>query len=469
MLEDARKGVINLILVKDLSRLGRDFVEAGRYTDVIFPSLGVRFVSVLDCLDSEADSTDMLHFRSLMNDYHLRDLSSKVKSVLLSKKKSGQYLSAYAPYGYRKSEADKRKLVIDDYAAGIVRRIFDMRLNGMAYGKIAPTLSQEGIPTPRYYWYQQMGKTGCNSFPLWGFATVKVILHNEIYTGTTVMNQSGTRTYKDKTKIGKPEAEWIRQENAHEPIISKEVWDAVQRINADAKEQAKDQNAPTEKLFTGKLFCMDCGGRMNAQTGTKHYSTVKRYVSYHCGRNLRSGHTHCSAHRISETILKEIVTAEIRQQAQAIQLDEAAVIQKLRQRISGCDDQRLSWVQQEIKQLRRRIQELESITAKLYEDKYGGKISDSTFTVLAKKNEQERLNKAERLEALLSEVEQVQKKEASIQDWAAGIRKYLDLQELHRETIEDLIDHIEIGESYRVGSKRLRDIKVYYRFVGLVE
>ena len=303
MLEDARKGVINLILVKDLSRLGRDFVEVGRYTDVVFPSLGVRFVSVLDCLDSEGDSTDMLHFRSLMNDYHLRDLSSKVKSVLLSKKKNGQYLSAYAPYGYRKSEADKHKLVIDDYAAGIVRRIFDMRLNGMAYGKIVATLNQEGIPTPRHYWNQQMGKAGCNTFPLWGYATVKVILHNEIYIGTTVMNQSGTRTYKDKTKIGKPEAEWIRQVNAHEPIISTEVWEAVQRINADAKDRVKDNSAPTEKLFTGKLFCMDCGSRMNSETGTKHYATLKRYVSYHCGRNLRSGHTHCSAHRISETIL----------------------------------------------------------------------------------------------------------------------------------------------------------------------
>ncbi len=153
MLEDARKGVINLILVKDLSRLGRDYVEVGRYADVVFPSLGCRLVSVLDCLDSEGDNTDMLHFRSLMNDYHLRDLSSKVKSILHSKKVSGQYISAYAPYGYRKSAEDKHKLVIDEYAAGIVRRIYKIRLASTAYRQITATLNHGRILSPWAYWH----------------------------------------------------------------------------------------------------------------------------------------------------------------------------------------------------------------------------------------------------------------------------------------------------------------------------
>ena len=167
MLEDARKGIIDLILVKDLSRLGRDYVEVGRYVDIVFPSLGCRFVSVLDCLDSEGDSTDMLHFRSLMNDYHLRDLSDKVKSILLSKKASGQYVSSFAPYGYRKSAEDKHKLVIDEYAAGIVRRIYDMRLAGTAYAQIAAALNREGVTSPRIYWSQTNGKNSCKAAQLW--------------------------------------------------------------------------------------------------------------------------------------------------------------------------------------------------------------------------------------------------------------------------------------------------------------
>ena len=186
-----------MILVKDLSRLGRDYVEVGRYVDAVFSSLGCRFVSVLDCLDSEGDSTDMLHFRSLMNDYHLRDLSDKIKSVLFSKKASGQYVSAYAPYGYRKSAGDKHKLVVDEYAAGIVRRIYDMRLAGTAYGKIAATLNREGVISPRIYWNQTNGKDSCKASQLWTYATIKVILHNEIYCGTVLMNCTGTRSYKD--------------------------------------------------------------------------------------------------------------------------------------------------------------------------------------------------------------------------------------------------------------------------------
>lgn len=196
MLEDARHGLINLILVKDLSRLGRDFVEVGRYTDVIFPSLGCRFVSVLDCLDSEGDNTDMLHFRSLMNDYHLKDLSGKIKSVLYAKKKSGQYLTAYAPYGYRKSDEDKHRLVVDEEAAAVVRKIYQMRYSGMAYGKIAAALNEQHILPPRWYWEIHYGKKGgCKYAKLWAYATVRGILNNSVYLGTVTQNRTGSRSY----------------------------------------------------------------------------------------------------------------------------------------------------------------------------------------------------------------------------------------------------------------------------------
>ena len=260
MLEDARHGLINLILVKDLSRLGRDFVEVGRYTDVIFPSLGCRFVSVLDCLDSEGDNTDMLHFRSLMNDYHLKDLSGKIKSVLYSKKKSGQYLTAYAPYGYRKSDEDKHRLVVDEEAAAVVREIYRMRYSGMAYGKIAAALNKKGILSPRWYWELHYGKKGiCKYSKLWTYATVKNILNDTVYLGIVTQNRTGTRSYKDKTMIQKPEMEWICHEDAHEAIIDRELWETVQEKNRAVKQQAANHAAPLPALFTGKLVCADCG------------------------------------------------------------------------------------------------------------------------------------------------------------------------------------------------------------------
>ena len=471
MLEDARKGVIDLILVKDLSRLGRDYVEVGRYVDAVFPSLGCRFVSVLDCLDSEGDSTDMLHFRSLMNDYHLRDLSDKIKSVLFSKKASGQYVSAYAPYGYRKSAGDKHKLVVDEYAAGIVRRIYDMRLAGTAYGKIAATLNREGVISPRIYWSQTNGKDSCKASQLWTYATIKVILHNEIYCGTVLMNCTGTRSYKDHTRIDKPEAVWIRHEAAHEAIVTVEEWNAVQEINAAAKRRSEGSQKPTPKLFSGKLMCADCNTSLSASTTIRQQENgaSKQYVSYFCSTYGRSGRSVCSWHRISEQALARIVVAEIKVHAQAVTLDEGAVVERLKQNIAHYDEQRLADAQQEIGRLRRRVQELETMTAKLYEDKYSGAISGETFMVLAQKNEQERVSKAERLDALLSEVDKAQQKTAAIHNWTAIIRKYLDLQELDRAVIDELIDHIEIGERTVVDGQRRQDIKVFFRFVGLVK
>ena len=328
MLEDARHGLINLILVKDLSRLGRDFVEVGRYTDVIFPSLGCRFVSVLDCLDTEGDNTDMLHFRSLMNDYHLKDLSNKVKSVLHAKMRSGQYIAAYAPYGYRKSAADRHRLVIDEEAAAVVRRMFELRRAGMAYGKIAAVLNSEGILSPRWYWAKLYGNGSCKYANLWMYATVKNILTNEVYTGNLIQNQTGSRSYKDDTMIYKPESEWIRHEALHEAIISLEVWNEVQAINRERTLLSADNAPPKPFLFTGKLVCADCKAPLqgNRETQRRKNGTSKKYVSYFCSRYTASGYGACSRHTIYEMTLTELVLNEIRAHAEALELDETAVL-----------------------------------------------------------------------------------------------------------------------------------------------
>lgn len=468
MLEDARNGVINLILVKDLSRLGRDFIEVGRYTDVVFPSLGCRFVSVLDCLDSEGDNTDMLHFRSLMNDYHLKDLSNKVKSVLHAKMRSGQYIAAYAPYGYCKSTDDKHKLVIDEEAAAVVRRMFDMRRSGTAYGKIAAALNNDGILSPRWYWAVHYGNGSCKYAKLWMYATVKNVLCNEIYRGNLIQNQTGHRSYKDDTMIYKPESEWVRHDDAHDAIITPEAWDAVQEVNRLASLRAVDRAAPTPCLFTGKLICSDCGASLvaNRETHRRKNGMEKLYVSYFCSRYTGSGRSVCSWHRIYEMTLSELVMNEIRAYAIALEHDEAALLDKLKKQVTEDGDRRQTDTRQEITKLRRRVQELEQMTAKLYEDKVCGAITEAIFSVLIHKSEQERIQKAERLETLLSEAKKYEQDTADIRSWASVIRKHLDIQTLDRETVDELIDHIEVGERAVVEGARHQDIKVYYRFVG---
>lgn len=470
MLEDARHGLINLILVKDLSRLGRDFVEVGRYTDVIFPSLGCRFVSVLDCLDSEGDNTDMLHFRSLMNDYHLKDLSSKVKSVLHAKKKSGQYLAAYAPYGYRKSEEDRHKLVIDGESAAVVRQIFQMRQSGMAYGKIAAALNEKGILSPRWYWAVHYGNGSCKYSRLWAYATVRSLLNDDVYAGTLTQNCTGSRSYKDKTMIRKPESEWISHEGAHEAIIGPELWEAVQKINQAAKQISANNTPPQASLFTGKLVCADCGHPLVAtrETRRRKNGTAKRYVSYICSHFSTTGHSACSWHRIYEISLKTLVLNEIRAHSQAVAQDENAVLDKLKQQILSESAAKQEDSKLEISRLWRRIGELEHMTAKLYEDKVSGAINGDTFAVLIQKSEQERIQKADRLDALLSEERKARQEVENIRQWAGIVRRYLDVQELDREIVEELIDHIEIGERSIIDGQRHQDIKIFYRFVGVV-
>lgn len=470
MLEDARHGLINLILVKDLSRLGRDFVEVGRYTDVIFPSLGCRFVSVLDCLDTEGDNTDMLHFRSLMNDYHLKDLSGKIKSVLHAKMRNGQYIAAYAPYGYRKSAEDRHRLVIDEEAAAVVRRMFELRRTGMAYGKIAGILNGEGILSPRWYWAVKCGSGSCKYAKLWMYATVRNVLTNEVYTGTLVQNQTGSRSYKDSTMICKPESEWIRHEEAHEAIISPEIWAAVQEVNREKALISANNAPPKPFLFTGKLICADCKAPLqgNRETRRRKNGTSKKYVSYFCSRYTASGYGACSRHTIYEMTLAELVMGEIRSHAEKLELDEAAVLDRLQRQRSAASAERMEGIRQEITKLRRRIFELEQSTSKLYEDKVCGVITPAAFSVLMQKSEQERLQKTERLDALLSETQQQEQEAAAMQRWSALIRKQLHIRELDRDTVDELIDRIEVGESAIVDGKRVRDIRIFYRFVGNV-
>ena len=452
MLEDAKAGIINLILVKDLSRLGRDYVEVGRYTEEIFPALGCRFVSVVDSLDSEDDTT-MLHFRSILNDYHLKDLSRKMQSVLNARKRSGQYISSNPPYGYRKCGLDSHKLVPDEQTSLVVQRIFELRAAGMAYAKIAALLNNEHIPS---------AKGG-----LWQYAIIRKILNNEVYIGNLIMNYTGNRTYKDKSKIRKPPEEWIRLDNTHEPLISKETWEMVQLINRQAKEIYSPKKKPEKGLFSGKLVCADCGAKLTADSKVRHTKSgeERRTVFYSCGNFVRYGHSVCSCHTIDENRLKALVTAEIQGQAARLQFDEEKVVAQL----ADYDIERLEGLRQEIQHIENRLLELMEQSAKLYEDKVSGSIDKSAFILLMRRNEQERVSQTEQQKKLQVDLAAMEQAAVGVRNWTAGIKKYLDLQELDRAVIDELIDHIEVGERRRIDGKLVQDIKVVYRFVGLVE
>lgn len=263
---------------------------------------------------------------------------------------------------------------------------------------------------------------------------------------------------------------YTKCEGTHEAIIAQEVWNTVQEVNAAATRRYAGRRAPSHRLFSGKLVCADCGGALVANTERHRLSngSTKEYISYHYGRHGTSGGSVCSRHTIFEKSLTQIILTEIRTQTQAVAVDEAAVADRLRRKIADYDELYFSDIRHEITNLSRRIQELEGLTAKLYEDKCSGTISESVFTVLMGKNEQERISKSTRMDTLRSQIEGIDKKNAAIHSWLEIIKKHLDLQALDRPTIDELIDHIEIGERYIVDSQRRQDVNVFYRFVGSV-
>ena len=284
------------------------------------------------------------------------------------------------------------------------------------------------------------------------------------------MNYTGTRSYKDRTMMVKPEAEWICHKGLHEAIVSPEVWNTVQKINEETRQRFENRQPPCPKLFSGKLVCADCKNslatitsRHRLRSGCEH-----SYISYVCSTHMQSGQTSCSWHRVNERTLAQIVAAEIRSHAQAVALDESAVVDKLRHRLAQYDTQRFASAQQEIRQLRLRVEKLTEITAKLYEDKISGAISEDAFVVLMQKNEQARQSGAERLNVLLSETEQAERENAAVLNWTALVRKHLNLDVLDRAVIDELIDHIEVGERTIVDRAMQQDIKIFYRFVGFV-
>jgi DNA invertase Pin-like site-specific DNA recombinase len=467
MVEDVKNGAINLILVKDLSRLGRDYIEVGRYTDVLFPGWGCRFVSLLDELDTSKEDNDMLHFRSLMNDYYLKDLSNKIKTVLYAKAKNGRFFTGQAHYGYLRGDEDKHLFVIDTEAAEVVRKIFELRLDGWGYGKIAGHLNNAGIPSPRDYSHIRKGKE-IEKPTLWMYATIRDMLRQEAYIGNLVNFKEGNLSYKDKRKFKKPESEWIRYDNAHEAIIDRETWDRVRQIDIASAEKSKGRRKPQQSLFGEKLFCMDCGSTLVAHISVQHRKNgnIKRYTSYSCYRYQLTGYATCSWHTVSENPLKTLILSELQTHAQAITLDEPALLEKLKRAMALDDTKQQNLLRQEVKRLERRLDELERITAELYEDKVTRKISEVTFTALMEKNEQERQARQAQFDDTKAKLTAIEEKILSVSKWAEVVRKHIQLDDLCRADVDELIDHIEIGESDYSSGERRQEIRIYWQFIG---
>ena len=472
LVQDATDGKINLILTKDLSRLGRDYIEAGRYTDFVFPSLGCRFIALNDGVDTMHKNNEMLVIlKNVMNDLYARDTSNKIKAVKQSTFKSGKYVGCYAPLGYKKSADDKHVLEIDPVTAPVVKRIFDMRLQGDSFRKIARTLNAEKVPTPMDFYYMAEGRTKpSRRGQSWSGETVKSILRNEVYVGHMVQNKTGTVSYKNHKQVEKPKEEWIKVENTHEPLITQEAWDTVQRMDNHPSRgrTAKNGDIP---LFGGLLRCMDCGAAMRFYRDyrKKADGTFPEYKAYACERYAGGGKDACSSHYINQKALVSVVMTDIRNKAFFAQQSREALKERILAKKESANVERANTLKAELSALDKRLAELEKLIQAAYEDKVMGRIPESVCIQLLNKYEAERTEKLEHKKDISAKLATSRANEQSVDDWLDMIQDYTQLEELDRPTLVRLIQKIEVGEKYQVNDHMERDINIYYNFVGFVE
>ena len=463
LIEDAKAKRINLILVKDLSRFGRNYIEFGQYTDYLFPSFGCRFIALNNGIDTMSNngSTDVMCFLNLFNEFYSRDTSKKVKAVKRACAENGKFMGTYPAYGYKRDPEDKHHLVIDEDTAPIVRRIFSMRAAGTGFMAIAIQLNEEGIPSPGMLYYQRKGKEDPRRVNhKWADATVKNIVRNEVYIGNMVQGKTGTMSYKNKKLISKPEDEWIRVEGTHEPIISRDVWDTVHAASDGIR-----------SIFSGLVYCADCGFKMRNHTEKFTYKdgTPGRYSSFICGNYARSGKSACTIHTIYENALEQIVLEDIREKARFAAHDPEQLVRHIVSLKEKEAHSRRVSCEQEFKAVKARLDELERLMQSLYEDKYSGAVPQSVFQTLMRKYEAERAEKAEALPELERRVRAAAENRQDAGRWAEIIRQYTELTKLDESILFALVDRIEVGEAQKVRGVRVRDVKVYYRYVGNVD
>lgn len=448
MMKDIEAGKVNCVVVKDQSRFGRDYIDVGKYKEKIFPKLGVRFITINEGYDSlSATSSDDLAFtiNSFVYDFYIRDISTKIRTNLTAKKQNGEYAGAFVAYGYVKDSNDKSKLVVDQFAADVVRDIFRWKIEGLSPQNIAVRLNELGIPSPAEY-KKLSGSNYKTSFQtsskaVWSHVSVRRILKNEIYLGVMIQGKRTTPNYKTKTVVTKAKSEWLRVEGTHEAIISVRDFELVQELLRDDTHcRAGDVTVP---VYAGRIYCGDCGAA--AVRKTVSYAG-RRYVYYVCNAN-KHDKTVCSRHSIREDILGQVIYQTVRHQIDLL-LDVDKALRQF---------ENLSWEKHKLKQLDASIEIQEEVVRKnntlrlgIYEDLRAGLLDRSEYESLKKEL-------AERIAEATAAIEKLNKEKREIldgvskqQSWIEQFRQYENVTELTRPMVIHLIERINIFEDSNI-------------------
>ena len=470
LLEDAKAGKINLIIVKDLSRFGRNYIQVGQYIDYIFPTYNIRFIALNDNVDTANKDTtamDMLPIMNVFNEWHAANTSKKIKAVIEANCKAGKYRTTFAPYGYVKGDDENHLPVVDEPAASVVRRIFQMRSQGISPRHIADTLNNEGIPIASDYLYAKMGKPNPRrTSHLWCAERIRAMLNNPTYLGHLVQMKTTTVSYKNHKNVKKDPSEWIIVENTHEPLVSQEIWDKCREMEASVSQGKKTKTGFVAAL-SGLMFCADCGEKMrlgwnNTTNGSK--KKPRKYVrhNFNCGRYNRHGKIACKSHYIKMKDMNALVLADIRSMAALVVEDENEARRQFLAHKEKRNAHRTEAEQKRLCEGKTRLAELETLIPSIYEDKVLGKIPEAVCVNLLEKYQAEQRALSAEVSEIEARLSAVQKDEQDIEEFIRRLKKYTDVQELTREIALELIEYITVDE---YAADRPRDIHIYYKLL----
>lgn len=463
LLDDAKTGVINTIIVKDLSRFGRNYIEVGQYIDYVFPAFGIRFIAIQDNVDTEnrdSGTMEMMPIMNVFNEWHAANTSKKIRAVRRAFAKEGVYIAKKASYGYKMGTDKKHTPIIDEEVAPNVRRIFEMYASGLSPMKICEILNSEGIPTPATYAYTKLEQKPKNKvMGFWTPVTVREMLNKIIYIGHMPQLRWTSMSYKNHKRYRKDESEWQIVYNNHEPIISQELWDRVQERKKSVATGRKTKIGFTHPL-SGFLFCADCGGKLKLCTSIGRNS--KRRYYFDCGYHLRYGKSYCFSHYISASVLEEIVLDDIRTMAKQIVLDEKSIREEFIRHNAELADAAIKKSQKELQTKQKRVTELSRLMQVAYEDRVKGKMPEEICIGFIEKYSAEQKTIVEEIQSIEKQLTETEATRNTADDFIRDIKKYLDAPELTREMCYELIDRIVIGGTQSVTGKE-REIDIVYK------
>ena len=462
MMELAENGKIKTIIVKDHSRLGRNRLVVGQLLEEDFVRLNIRYIAIMDNIDSSKGLNDFLPIQDWFNEMHAKNTSQKVRAVLKNKGESGISLANNVPYGYKKDENDKTKWLVDETSSEVVKEIFNLFIQGHGTFEIARILRERKVLTPSEYNASISTNSNHQEYQYkWCGTTVAGILDRQEYIGDTVNFKCTTRSYKDKTRVNLPKEDRKIFKNTHEPIIDEYTWNIAKQLRNNRKKRAKSGK---KSIFSDLLFCYDCGKKMYFQSPVVD---LRNKDHYRCS-SYKHDTSACSSHYISDDALQSIVLENIQKVISYMKDYEDLFIQEQLAKSAQDEIRKISINKKELEKAKSRIIEIDNLFMHIYEDNVSGKITDDRFKNLSFNYDKEQQELKLKIEQLSKNIENTEKKDTDITQFISNVKKYTEIAKLTPEILNELIEKIVIHQKEKVNGKKVQEIDIYYRGVGII-